>query len=145
LKANSWVPPKSPVRMLQEDLWPDEWKILVACILHNLTSRKQVDKVYEQLFTTYPDAHSMSHADIDKLKPIIEPLGMVNRRSKALVKFSQQYVQKDWNTPKELYGCGKYADDVWRVFIRGDWQSVEPNDHALNKYHDFLKTRSQND
>ena len=131
--------------MLQEDLWPDEWKILVACILHNLTSRKQVDKVYEQLFITYPDAQSMMHADIDKLKSIIEPLGMVNRRSKALMKFSQQYAQKNWNTPKELYGCGKYADDVWRVFIRGDWQSVEPNDHALNKYHDFLKTRSQND
>ena len=145
MKASSWIPPKSPVGMLQEDLWPDEWKILVACILHNLTSRKQVDKVYEQLFITYPDAKSMMHADIDKLKSIIEPLGMVNRRSKALMKFSQQYTQKSWNTPKELYGCGKYADDVWRVFIRGDWQSVEPNDHALNKYHDFLKTRSQND
>ena len=87
----------------------------------------------------------MMHADIDKLKSIIQPLGMVNRRSKALMKFSQQYAQKRWNTPKELYGCGKYADDVWRVFIRGDWQSVEPNDHALNKYHDFLKSRSQND
>ena len=145
MKASSWIPPKSPVGMLQEDLWPDEWKILVACILHNLTSRKQVDKVYEQLFITYPDAQSMMHADIDKLKSIIEPLGMVNRRSKALIKFSQQYTQKSWSTPKELYGCGKYADDVWRVFIRGDWQSVEPNDHALNKYHDFLKTRSQND
>ena len=131
--------------MLQEDLWPDEWKILVACILHNLTSRKQVDKVYESLFSAYPDAQSMMHADIDKLKSIIQPLGMVNRRSKALMKFSQQYAQKRWNTPKELYGCGKYADDVWRVFIRGDWQSVEPNDRALNKYHDFLKSRSQND
>lgn len=145
MKASSWIPPKSPVGMLQEDLWPDEWKILVACILHNLTSRKQVDKVYESLFSAYPDAQSMMHADIDKLKSIIQPLGMVNRRSKALMKFSQQYAQKRWNTPKELYGCGKYADDVWRVFIRGDWQSVEPNDHALNKYHDFLKSRSQND
>ena len=145
MKASSWIPPKSPVGMLQEELWPDEWKILVACILHNLTSRKQVDKVYEHLFITYPDAQSMAHADIDKLKAIIQPLGMVNRRSKALMKFSQQYAQKRWNTPKELYGCGKYADDVWRVFIRGDWQSVEPNDHALNKYHNFLKTRSQND
>ena len=91
MKASSWIPPKSPVGMLQEDLWPDEWKILVACILHNLTSRKQVDKVYEQLFITYPDAQSMMHADIDKLKSIIEPLGMVNRRSKALMKFSQQF------------------------------------------------------
>ena len=140
-----WVPPKSPIGMLQEDLWPDEWKILVACILHNLTSRKQVDKVYKQLFSAYPDAQTMSRADVGKLKSIIKPLGMVNRRSKALVKFSQQYAQKKWTTPKELYGCGKYADDVWRVFIRGDWQRVEPNDHALNKYHDFLKTRMQND
>lgn len=140
-----WIPPKSPVGMLQEDLWPDEWKILVACILHNLTSRKQVDKVYEQLFSVYPDAYAMSCASADNLKSIIKPLGMVNRRSKALIKFSQQYTQKKWSTPKDLYGCGKYADDVWRVFIRGDWERVEPNDHALNKYHDFLKSRSQND
>ena len=145
MKSNTWIPPKSPVGMLQEDLWPDEWKILVACILHNLTSRKQVDKVYKELFKNYPNAQAMSCADLSILKSMISPLGMSNRRSKALIKFSQQYIKKEWVTPKDLYGCGKYADDVWRVFIRGDWENVEPNDHALNKYHNFLKARREND
>lgn len=140
----SWIPPKSPIGMLQEDLWPNEWKILVACLLHNQTSRKQVDKVYKQLFSKYPDAKSMMYSDVHELQDLIKPLGMWKRRTQTLQRFSREYLTKKWTTPKELYGCGKYADDVWRVFIRGDWQSVEPNDHALNKYHDFLKRRSTN-
>ena len=44
----------------------------------------------------------------------------------------------DWQTAKELYGCGKYADDAYRIFMRGEWESVEPTDHALNDYHNFL-------
>ena len=55
---SKWKPPKSPIGMLQEDLWPDVWKILVACILHNQTSRKQVDKVYPKLFKDYPNPAS---------------------------------------------------------------------------------------
>ena len=48
--------PQSPIGMLQEEMWPDVWKILVVSILHNQTSRKQVDKVYEDLFKKYPNA-----------------------------------------------------------------------------------------
>tara|TARA_Y100000592_G_C5417248_1_gene291296 strand:+ start:92 stop:526 length:435 start_codon:yes stop_codon:yes gene_type:complete len=139
-----WKPPKSPVGMLQEDLWPDEWKILVACLLHNQTSRKQVDKVYQELFTRYPDATSMMNSDVHELQDLIKPLGMWKRRTETLQRFSREYLTKKWSTPKDLYGCGKYADDVWRVFIRGDWKLVVPNDRALNKYHDFLKQRSKN-
>ena len=55
-----------------------------------------------------------------------------------LKKFSSQFLVKEWETAKDLYGCGKYADDTWRIFCKGDWKSVEPNDHALVFYHDFL-------
>ena len=140
----TWKPPKSPVGMLQEDLWPDEWKVLVACLLHNQTSRKQVDKVYQELFSKYPDATSMMNSDVHEVRDLIKPLGMWKRRTETLQRFSREYLEKEWKTPKDLYGCGKYADDVWRVFIRGDWKEVTPNDKALNRYHDFLKSRSKN-
>ena len=134
-----WQPPKSPIGMLQEDLWPNEWKILVACLLHNQTSRKQVDKVYKELFRRYPTPSSMKDADVLDLQNLIKPLGMWKRRSETLRRFSREYIEMEWKTPKELYGCGKYAEDAWRVFCVGDWKNVCPSDHALNKYRDWLE------
>ena len=48
--------------------------------------------------------------------------------------------QGAWKTAKDLYGIGKYGDDAWHIFCVGDWKDVEPNDHALNNYHDYLKS-----
>ena len=134
----SWKPPKSPIGMLQEDLWPNEWKILVACLLHNQTSRKQVDKVYQNLFQKYPTAKHLGNADLKELQNLIKPLGMWKRRSVTLQRFSKEYSNGSWITPKDLYGCGKYAEDVWNVFCTGNWKKVEPTDKALNKYCDWL-------
>ena len=125
--------------MLQEDMWPDKWKILVVCSLHNQTSRKQVDKVYKKLFEKYPNPVSMSNAAHEDLSTIIKPLGFYNRRAQALIRMSRDFLEKDWSRASELYGCGKYADDCYRVFCTGEWKSVEPTDHALNDYVDWLK------
>ena len=127
-----WKPPKSPIGMLQEDLWPNEWKILVACLLHNQTSRKQVNKVYEELFSRWPTPNTLRSADVQELQNLMKPLGMWRKRSATLQRFSDEYLEKDWTTPKDLYGCGKYAEDVWNVFCTGRWKSVVPTDHALN-------------
>jgi len=138
-----WQPPKSPVGMLQEDLWPDRWKILVACILHNQTSRKQVDKVYKQLFYSYPNAQSMSNADQDVLAQILKPLGLYNRRSKSLIRFSKEYLGLDWLRPSDLYACGKYADDCFSVFCTGKWKNVNTSDSALSLYISWLKESNE--
>jgi len=140
-----WVPPKSPIGMLQEDLWPDEWKVLIACLLHNLTTRKQVDKVYERLFDVYPTPRAMAAADETVLARLIHSLGMQNRRAKTLKRFSQEYLEKEWTNVIELYGCGKYADDCHKVFCTGQWKEVSPNDHALNRYHEWLTMMDGND
>jgi len=137
-KTLAWRPPKSPVGMLQEALWPNEWKILVACLLHNLTTRTQVDQVYEELFEKYPTAHEMATANDEELQDIIRSLGMWRRRSKSLKRFSKEYLEKDWQSVLELYGCGKYANDCHRIFCLGEWETVSPNDHALNRYHTWL-------
>ena len=136
-----WVPPRHPTPLLQELYWPDEWKILICCQLLNLTTRRQVDKIIHELFSRYPGPASMATAKDSELYKIIKSLGMANKRVKTLKRFSKEYMIKDWSTPKELYGCGKYADDAWRIFCRGDWQDVQPNDHALNAYYEFLEER----
>jgi len=134
-----WVPPKSPWNLVQEPYFGDEWKILVCCLLLNLTAHKQVRKILPDLFQKYPTPKSMFSADEEYLKKLLRPLGLVNKRSRTLVRFSHEFVEKDWKTAKELYGCGKYADDAWHIFCKGDWKDIQPKDHALNYYHDFLK------
>ena len=110
----------------------------MSCLLLNLTTRVQVEKVIDRLFHKYPGPCSMALAKDEELFDIIKSLGLANKRVKTLKRFSQEYMEKKWSTPKELYGCGKYADDAWRIFFRGDWRDVEPNDHALNDYHRYL-------
>lgn len=131
--------PKSPIGMLQEEMWPDQWKILVVCMLHNQTSRKQVDKVYQELFSLYPDAEKMSNACNERVAQTLKPLGLQNRRSRSLIRFSKEYLVLDWKKPSELYGCGKYADDCYQVFCKFDWHGVSPTDHALNDYVDWAR------
>ncbi len=134
-----WIPPKSPHGLIQEDLWPDPWKILVACLLLNLTTRKQVDKVIDGLFERYPAPRSLATAQEEDLHGMLRSLGMWRKRAKTLIRFSNEFLEADWTTAKDLYGCGKYADDAWHIFCVGDWRQVAPSDHALNDYHNFLK------
>ena len=131
--------PKSPIGMLQEDMRPDVWKILVVCILHNQTSRKQVDKVYKRLFEDYPSPSKMSSACVQRLSEVLKPLGLYNRRSRSLVRFSKEFIENKWNAPSDLHGCGKYADDCYQVFCQSDWKNVNPSDHALNDYVDWAR------
>ena len=45
--------------LLQEIYQPDGWKMLVCCIMLNLTNRKQVDRVRHKLFKKYPTAKDL--------------------------------------------------------------------------------------
>ena len=115
------------------------WKHMVAVMCLNLTYRKQVKTVLPLLFEKYPTPAAMSNAVHEDLSKIIKPLGFYNRRARSLVRMSKDYLTKDWSKASELYGCGKYADDCYKVFCTGEWKSVEPTDHALNDYVDWLK------
>lgn len=134
-----WKPPKSPHGLIQEDLWPDEWRILISCLLLNLTTRKQVDGVIFELFERYPTPTSLLNADSTELQTLIKPLGMWRKRTQTLLRFTREYLAGEWDQVIDLFGCGKYANDAWRIFCVGDWQDVEPNDHALNMYHEWLR------
>jgi len=136
----TWKPPKSPYNLIQEQLWQDPWKIFVACIFCNLTKRVQSEPYMWRFFNAYPDPESAAHANPDDIQKMIEPLGLSQRRSKALVNMSKDYMQKEWkDRPESLYGIGKYASDAYRIFCVGDWESVSPKDGALVNYHNFLK------
>ena len=140
---SAWVPPRSPHGLLQEDLWPDEWRILVACLMLNLTTRKQVDGVIHEFFRRWPNPQALLAASDSDVECLIRPLGMWKKRAQTLKRFSAEYLRPGWSTALDLHGCGKYADDCWHIFCVGDWGLVQPRDQALNKYHAWLSATNQ--
>jgi methyl-CpG-binding domain protein 4 len=119
--------------MLQEIYRHDPWKMLVGCILLNQTTRTQVDKIRGELFSMWPSAAEMRCADPSNLAAIIKSLGLYNRRAKTLIKFSQDWTDKDWTEPIELHGIGKYAQDSWEIFQKNNL-NVTPTDKELIGY-----------
>ena len=135
-----WTPPKSPYNLIQEKLWRDPWKIFVACIFCNLTKRVDAEPYMWRFFDAYPNAKLAAIADKEDVQRMIQPLGLSDRRSRALIRMSNDYIKLQWrDTPELLYGIGKYGSDAYRIFCLGEWRDVSPKDHALNDYHNFLK------
>ena len=135
-----WNPPLLAQRekpMIQEYYFPDRWKMLICCLMLNLTSRKQVDPIIDGFFEKWPDAESASKAEEEKMKEYLKSLGMYNRRAKTIIKMSKQFLE-GFTDAKQLHGCGKYANDSDRIFYKGLWRDTEPTDGALVSYKKFL-------
>ena len=120
------------LRLLQDIYKNDPWKMLVCCIMLNLTTRKQVDKVRYKLFKKYPKPQDMSVADYEELSELLMPLGMQYKRAATLMRFSKEYIE-GFADPIDLYGIGKYAKDSWEIFQNNNL-NVRPNDKVLNLY-----------
>ena len=135
-----WQPPKSPFNLLQEQIWQDPWKIFVCCIFCNLTRRAQAEPVFWETLKKWPTPQLLSSAKPEELINLITHLGLSERRCKALIRMSYEYITVDWkDDPTRLYGIGKYGSDAYLIFCTGDWKKVKPKDHALNDYHKYLK------
>jgi|LWDU01.1.fsa_nt_gi methyl-CpG-binding domain protein 4 len=135
----TWIPPESPYDLLQERFWPDEWKILVVCLMLNQTSRKQVEPMISNFFEVFPTPEFVVEASTKEMIEMLRPLGLVNRRVNALKRFSEEFLSKKWDQAIELFGCGKYANDAYKIFVKGQWKDTHPSDHALNDYHGWLQ------
>ena len=104
----------------------------MCCIMLNQTSGTQVHQVIKTLFRRYPTPKKMANANLGELSSMIKSCGLYNRRAVTLVRFSQEYLWKDWSDPKELYGIGQYARDSYSIFIEG--RRIKPADKELKKY-----------
>ena len=118
--------------LLQEIYQPDGWKMLTCCMLLNLTNRRQVDVIRDELFKRYPTPKKMMKANECELAELLKPLGLYNRRAKSLKKMSEGYV-KGFKSVDELYGIGQYAKDSWEIFQNNN-MNIKPNDKVLQEY-----------
>eukprot|EP00795_Rhopilema_esculentum_P006869 gene6869-12469_t len=133
-----YKPPKSPYNLIQEVLYENPWKLLVATIFLNKTSGKLAIPVMWKFFELWPDPETTMYADWKEIAVLLKPLGLHERRSRSLVKLSSDFLTKNWTYPIELYGIGKYGNDSYRIFCLGEWRDVRPNDHKLNLYHEWI-------
>ncbi|XP_055805182.1 methyl-CpG-binding domain protein 4-like protein isoform X2 [Solanum dulcamara] len=135
---NTWVPPRSPFNLLQENHAHDPWRVLVICMLLNCTTGVQVKRVVEEFFTLCPNAMAATEVAVGDIEKLIRPLGLYTKRSLAIPRLSQEYLGKTWTHVTQLHGIGKYAADAYAIFCTGKWDQVHPNDHMLTKYWEFL-------
>lgn len=134
----TWIPPKSPFNLIQESLFHDPWKLLIATIFLNRTTGRKAIPVMWEFFRKFPNPEVTSKADWKEIAELIQSLGLQEKRAKIIIRFSEEFLTKDWHYPKELHGIGKYGDDSYRIFCLGDWKNVKPDDHKLNYYHSWL-------
>ena len=118
--------------LLQEIYQDDGWKMLTCCMLLNLTNRKQVDTIRDELFKKYPTPKDMMNAKHRELADILKALGLYNRRATSLRLMSAGYIG-GFKSVDELYGIGKYAKDSWEIFQNNN-MSVNPTDKVLQEY-----------
>ncbi|KAM9277160.1 methyl-CpG-binding domain protein 4 [Morus bassanus] len=133
-----WTPPRSPFNLVQETLFHDPWKLLIATIFLNKTSGKMAIPVLWEFLKKYPSPEIARTADWKEMSELLKPLGLYELRAKTIIKFSDEYLSKQWKYPIELHGIGKYGNDSYRIFCVNEWKEVQPQDHKLNVYHAWL-------
>lgn len=137
------IPPRSPHSLIQEDLWPDRWLILVSCMMLNCTRRKQVEKIFPTFVKFWPTPQAMVNADVEQVANVIRSLGFGDRRAASLIKMSESFVKNNWSCASELPGIGSYASRAYQIFCENKLGDEAPEDGALLKYYCWRKAHEQ--
>lgn len=135
------IPPRSPYGLIQEDLWPNGWLILVSCMLLNCTSRKQVERVLPEFINRWPTPQAFMSVDLDEVATLCKPLGFANRRTQNVFRMTERFIASNWDDVRELPGVGEYAARAYEIFVLGVLGSEPPKDHALTKYWSWANNR----
>ena len=129
LPAPGWHPPPSPLSLLEEALYSDPWRLLVACCLLNKTTAGVARPCLRRFFSRYPDAAAAAaietegggSEELEALAALFRPCGCHRRRAAAVARLSREFLRPSWRDPRELFGVGEYAADAYWIFVRGIW------------------------
>ncbi len=111
-----------------EGLYPDAqteldhrnvFELLVSTVLSAQSTDKGVNSVTPELFKNYPDAATLSQADLERVEQLIAKIGFFRVKSKNIVRLSQillekhgGQVPKDFAALLELPGVGRKTANV---------------------------------
>lgn len=83
-----WKPPSSPYNLIQETLYKEPWKLLVATIFLNKTRGQGAIPNLMKFFEKWPSPHSLRGTEVRELSAFLQPIGLHNVRAKTILKFS---------------------------------------------------------
>jgi methyl-CpG-binding domain protein 4 len=109
------------------------WQHMVAVIMLNQTGRKPVKTVLPVFLARWPRPSKLIQADPNEVQDVIRPLGMVNVRTKRLLRMTVDFLTWDGEDATMLYGIGKYGSDSYEIFFKQNY-TVEPTDKELKRY-----------
>lgn len=130
---------KAPIFTLwpvQLGLAPSPWRVAVASILLNRTRCLQVRPVLQRVLQSYPCPQAMCIAD--DLEELTRPCGLHRQRSRQLVRFSNMYLEGEWQDFRELPGVGVYVHDAVALFCFGQLD-IASQDIALQGHIRWMK------
>lgn len=130
---------RSPFCLIQEDCLPDEWLVLVCCILLNQTTRKQVDAVFRTFLQKWNAPQKLLDASNTEIAHSLSSLGFQNRRVVNLKRMTEGYLAGSWVHASDLVGIGEYGNRCHQMMCRNVLGSEAPKDHALKQYYEWRK------
>lgn len=143
--APGWHPPPSPAGLIEEALYADPYRLLVACTLLNKTTAGAVRKLLPSVFALIPTPAAAARVDVDALAALLRPLGLQRRRAGTLAALGAAFCE-GWTDPAALPGVGPYGAAAYWIFCRGQWHEfseqhggVPPDDKDLRRYVEFLE------
>ena len=111
------------------------WQHMVAVIMLNQTGRKPAKTVLPKFLDHWSRPSQFIQADPEEVQKIIKPLGMVNVRTKRLLRMTVDFLTWDGEDATMLYGIGKYGSDSYEIFFKQNY-TVQPTDKELKRYLD---------
>ena len=126
------------------------FQLLIAVSLSAQTTDKRVNECTPILFNKYPEIKDLAYADIDEVKQIIKPIGMVNTKAKNIIgiakiiheKYNDE-VPKDVDVLLTLPGVGIKTTNV--LLAEGYKIPAFPVDTHVNRIAKRLKIAALND
>jgi endonuclease-3 len=131
--------------------WDTPFQFLICVMLSAQTMDKQVNKVTENLFTKYPDAKSLSSADIKDVKKIIGSINYYNTKSKHIIETAKILYEKYNGAPPKdvemletLPGVGYKTANVFLNEIYQANQGIGVDTHVRKVARKFGLTNEDN-
>lgn len=104
------------------------YEVLIAEVLLGATFAEKVVPIYNSFLERYPQFEALAMAETKQVAALLEPLGLHNRRAKALVKIGNgltgEDVPKSEDELMELPYVGKYAANATLCFALGQRRPI---------------------
>ena len=97
----------------------NDFELLIAVSLSAQTTDERVNSVTPVLFERYPDAYTLSQADLQDVEQIIRPIGLYRNKAKNIVAIAKQLTESyDGQVPNDrealesLKGVGRKTANI---------------------------------